>query len=300
MLPSTKALHAFACVVRFGGVRAAAAELNLTQSAISHQITALEKMLGTPLFDRRGRGLELTEAGQDYFQHIGPALDWIQRATRQAARSAPMRQMTIAAPPTFLATWLIRNAARIEELLDGAALRFVEALVLPSQPVAADLAIEYRFQPEPTTDSRFLMADEVSAFAAPDYARNLGLKSVNDIHRARLIETERRLSSWNDIVDAGHVGRPFLTVGYSHQAYEAASLGLGIALGNRVNAAPFLRAGTLIEPFTIPRTHLPPLPNYFITIPAPARNGDLPARLRDWLIDEIGRAARDVAGQGKA
>ena len=65
-LPSTTALRVFESAARCGSFTIAADELSLTQSAVSHQIRGLESVLGVQLFERAGRGMALTEAGETY------------------------------------------------------------------------------------------------------------------------------------------------------------------------------------------------------------------------------------------
>ena len=65
-LPSLNALRVFVAVARSGGVSRAAEELNLTHSAVSHQIRSLQSELGITLFEKHGRGLMLTEQARDY------------------------------------------------------------------------------------------------------------------------------------------------------------------------------------------------------------------------------------------
>jgi len=78
-IPSTHALLAFESAARHQSFTRAAEELALTQSAVCRQINALEDYLGVPLFRRTRRGVQLTEAGQDYSRQIGPRLDALEQ-----------------------------------------------------------------------------------------------------------------------------------------------------------------------------------------------------------------------------
>src|SRR5260370_16515883 len=82
-LPPLNALRAFEAAARHLSFTAAAAELNVTQAAISHQIRGLEEWLGLKLFRRVGRGLLLTDAAQAYLPEIGAAFDRLVEATRR-------------------------------------------------------------------------------------------------------------------------------------------------------------------------------------------------------------------------
>src|SRR3546814_6887075 len=80
-LPPLNALRAFEAAARHLSFTKAAAELHVTQAAISHQIKALEEWLGLPLFKRQNRALLLTDAGQAYLPPMREAFDRIQEAT---------------------------------------------------------------------------------------------------------------------------------------------------------------------------------------------------------------------------
>lgn len=80
-IPSTTALKCFDVSARLLSFTKAAAELRLTQGAISHHILLLEKQLGTPLFMRSRRGLTLTHAGTVYLREVAPSLRQLERAT---------------------------------------------------------------------------------------------------------------------------------------------------------------------------------------------------------------------------
>ena len=110
-LPPFKALSAFEATARLGGVRAAADELAVTQSAVSHQLANLESHLRTPLFHRQGKRLVLTDTGRDYLNRIGPVLDHLEEATFEAANHSRIETLTVSAPPSFLAMWLLPRIA---------------------------------------------------------------------------------------------------------------------------------------------------------------------------------------------
>lgn len=81
--PSLSALRCFDASARWGSFTRAAQEVHLTQGAVSHQVIALESMLGVLLFVRKRSGLELTAAGKAYHQQISMALRQIERATQE-------------------------------------------------------------------------------------------------------------------------------------------------------------------------------------------------------------------------
>jgi LysR family transcriptional regulator, glycine cleavage system transcriptional activator len=105
-LPPLKTLPAFEAVARLNSFSRAAEEMNLTQSAISHQIRALEDSLGEALFIRAGRNLSLTEAGEQFLEAVAPALARIERAAGRLRGSSDER-LRLAVPSSLAVCWLI-------------------------------------------------------------------------------------------------------------------------------------------------------------------------------------------------
>src|SRR5262249_13582981 len=110
-LPPLHALRAFEAAARHMSFAAAAEELSLTPSAISHQIRHLEERLGRRLFDRKPRGLALTPLGQLYFPLVRSAFEQLVQATSLVGGVGPDQQkvLTISCTPSFAMAWLIQR-----------------------------------------------------------------------------------------------------------------------------------------------------------------------------------------------
>lgn len=106
-LPSLKALRAFEAAARHGSFRAASEELCVTQSAISHQVRALEKELGTALFVRAARSVTLSRRGRNYYVILRDALDRIAEATDAARGNKASGTITLQVYSTFAIRFLI-------------------------------------------------------------------------------------------------------------------------------------------------------------------------------------------------
>src|SRR5699024_8950179 len=140
-----RALPVFEAVARTLSFSAAAVELHVTQSAVSHQIRQLEDDLGETLFDRGGRRVALTEQGERYLESIGPALAQIERASQQL-RGVEDSRIRLAVPSSFAVGWLIPRLPHVQrqhpELdLD---LEMVADMPLMSERLA-DCFITFRF-----------------------------------------------------------------------------------------------------------------------------------------------------------
>ncbi|GAA3555092.1 LysR substrate-binding domain-containing protein [Marinobacter xestospongiae] len=287
--PPLYALRVFEAVARLGGVRMAAQELCVTPPAVSHQLAKLEEYLESPLFIRKGRTLLLTEVARDYLTEIRPSLLAIGRATAIASQKKNRETLTVAAPPSLTTKWLIPRLARFSEAFPQYDVRLLDRMILAPEEKGIDIAIEYRFEEDPHFTTRLLLNDEVVALTSHEYAHKHDLRSIEDLRGLTLIETERRLNSWKSILaDFPWVkDQPFLSVGYSLHAFEAAAQGLGVALGNRINAEGMLESGELCVPFEIDETQLPPLPRYFLSIPPHKERWARVATFVDWLEQEL-------------
>src|SRR5258708_33846022 len=111
-LPPLNALRAFEAAARHLSFTAAAAELNVTQAAISHQIRGLEARLGLKLFRRVGRGLLLADAAQAYLPEIGAAFDRLVEATRRLHQHDAAGVLSATVLPSFAAKWLLPRLGR--------------------------------------------------------------------------------------------------------------------------------------------------------------------------------------------
>lgn len=116
-IPSTNALMAFEAAARHESYTRAAEELALTQSAICRQIGSLESTLGTALFRRTRRGVQLTEAGQSYYRHITPLLDALAQSTLNLmAQKGAGAALELAVVPTFATRWLLPRLGQFQRL----------------------------------------------------------------------------------------------------------------------------------------------------------------------------------------
>jgi len=113
--PPLKTLPVFEAVARLNSFSQAAAALNVSQSAISHQVRQLEDYLGEPLFLRTGRGIRLTEEGQQYYEQISSALRQIERASEQLQGNEGT-QLRLAVYSSFAVSWLIPRLPRLQHL----------------------------------------------------------------------------------------------------------------------------------------------------------------------------------------
>ena len=115
-LPSLNALKAFEAAARLESFTEAAAELFVTHAAISRHVRDLEEWLGTQLFIRTGRGVDLTEAGRRFATRLTPLFDQIADATREAAAVGEVRELKVTVEPAIASRWLVPRLGRFNDL----------------------------------------------------------------------------------------------------------------------------------------------------------------------------------------
>lgn len=115
-IPPLKSVQAFEAASRLGSFVAAAQELHLTPSAISHQVRMLEQRLGITLFHRAHRSVELTDIGRRYAESLSEALNLIESSTRSIERTGKSDILTIHSVPSIAAQWLMPRISRFSAM----------------------------------------------------------------------------------------------------------------------------------------------------------------------------------------
>ena len=114
-LPSLNGLRAFEAAARHLSFTAAASELNVTQTAISHQIRRLEAELGIRLFVRQNRSLTLTPEAREYLPGIRAAFNDLRLATDRLLRKDSDRVLTVSTLASFAAKWLLPRLSSFQQ-----------------------------------------------------------------------------------------------------------------------------------------------------------------------------------------
>lgn len=288
-IPSINSVIAFESVARQGSVKAAAEALCVSQSAISHHLSNLEEELKVNLFHRKNRRLTLTDIGKDYVKKLSPALETIANASAEATSFVGKETLKISAPPTLISNWLIPRLQPFLEENKYLNLIISERMEFDPNDRDIDCAIEYRFQPPQDYISKHLIPDEWVPLASKELLERYPIKSLEDLQGITLIETKRRLISWQTILsNYPWVNKQrFLSVPFSTHAFKAAECGLGVALGNLYNASELVNKKQLCIPFVIDPNLIPTTPRYYLSIPP--NKIDLPKveTFSKWINNEV-------------
>ena len=127
-LPHLSAILGFEAAARHSSFKRAADELDLTQSAVSHQVKALEEFLGVALFERSGNRLELTRQGLDYLVEVTAGLGRLEEATERLSSDGRSAMLAVRGTPAFMARWLTPRLDRFRQVAPGIELELTTGL----------------------------------------------------------------------------------------------------------------------------------------------------------------------------
>lgn len=257
-LPPLASLRLFEAAARHASFKQAAEELGLTPSAVSHGIDTLETWLGAPLFDRSGRAVTLTAAGEDLLPYVSEGLSMIATGAHRVSPLLGARRIRVSVAPTFARRWLVprlgRFAGRHPEIELHVDTSHRQA-VFPLDGV--DLAIRMGPAPWPSARSELLFREALQPIAHPDLAARLPQREGRiDWARAPLIHVATVENDWAAWFAAagpatGETLAPpgrGLHVDTVDLALEAAAQGLGVALARLPLCAGALSAPALSSP----------------------------------------------------
>ena len=289
-LPSLNGLKAFEAAARHLSFTRAAAELNVTQAAVSHQVKALEERLGLALFRRLNRALLLTNEGQALLPPMSEALDRMALAVDGLARREETGSLTVSTMDSFAAGWLVRRLRRFRALYPDIDVRIATANHLVDfARDDVDMAVRYGRGEWPGLASVRLMTEEVFPVCGPALlADGPALEKPSDLRFHTLLHDDMRVD-WRMWLLAAGVGGvdPTRGPGYtlSNLVMEAAMAGEGVALGRSVLVADELADGRLVKPFDV---SLPAEYAYYVVCPEAAAGHPKVRAFRDWLLEEAG------------
>lgn len=174
-IPSLDALRIFVVAARHLSFTAAASELNLTQSAVSHRIRGLEDELELPLFKRLTRGLELTPQGRALSRKIDHAIGEIDRSIVELARSDDTGPLKVTMLPSVASHWLIPRLPRIRSRHPNLDVQVIaDPRLLDLRAEGIDHAVRFCRTPHASFAVTRLMGDRVFPVCAPDLLKKCG------------------------------------------------------------------------------------------------------------------------------
>ena len=305
-LPPLNALRVFEAAARHLSFKEAAAELHITQAAVSHQVKSLEEYLGVRLFRRSARGVQLTDAARACLPKLREGFDALAAAVETIRERGEEAELVITAPPVFTARWLMPRLAEFSkrepkiELHVFASSKMVDAGALDSTALVGDLDLRMESAavqihlgagnyPGHRADRLFGVA--IVAVASPDLEPGLGVPA--DLEKHTLLHDEAM-----EIVAGGNAwGKWLQAAGVANRvdadrgphfssnilSLEAASQKLGVALALRPLIDADVASGRLRSPFDI---EVNPRSAYYLVCPEVIAERPAVQAFRTWLLKQ--------------
>ena len=279
-------LQQFVLVARLGNLSRAAAQANLTVSALSHQMRQLEERLERRLLERGPRGVTLTVDGCSLLEAVGEHFDGIEHALlryHQRRHDA----LTLSASPGIISSWLVPRLPRLVAVHPDLELSLQSSSALVNferEPV--DVGLRYGRGNWPGLHSERLFGEWIAPVAAPALVAQMGDADPHDLSHWPLLGDPHPANRWLDWF-ARYGGTPpkryvahFDTVDtLRHAALE----GLGVALGRMVTSKSLIDAGRLQ---VLGDHYLPVEDAYWLVYPPRSQEHRGLQLFREWLLAE--------------
>lgn len=310
-LPPLNALKAFEAAARHLSVKKAAAELNVTPAAVSHQVRALEDYLGVQLFHRYNRALELTEAARACLPKLREGFDALGKAVEVLRAQKGTGVLTVSAAPSFAARWLmprlhrffeahpeidVRVSARLRQVSERGKGTVAERATLDDWLADSEIAILYGRGDYPDLSVDKLLSLTVTPICSPRLVTGPNaLTSPEDLRHHMLLHDETGNlydgeAFWELWLKTAGVNAVDLNRGahFSHAvlAFEAAIEGAGVVATMPVLAAADLQAARLVTPFAL---RVPLVSAYYVVSHLATATRPAVSAFRDWLLGEAAR-----------
>lgn len=290
-LPPLTALRAFDAAARHMSFSKAAAELFVTPAALSYQIKQLEEHLGTPVFHRLNRAVELTEAGRALQPGVASAFDNLQQAVRAVGQVGNTSGFNVTAGPAFTAKWFAPRLFRFAEAHPEIDLRFVATLrIMDFQRDGVDAAIRFGTADDPDYYNEVLADEWITPVCTPAVAaqieRDGGLHTTTLLHdeSIEMLDPAPTWAAWARVsgmeLDTDH-GARFTNADHS---IDVALEGGGIALGRVVLIERYLETGRLVKLFDLA---MRPHAQYRFVCPVGDETNPRVSAFLAWLREEI-------------
>jgi len=289
-LPSLNGLRAFEAAARYLSFTQAASELNVTQTAISHQIRRLEEELGIRLFIRKNRALALTPQARDYLPGVRAAFNDLRLATDRLLRKDDDNVLTISTLASLAAKWLLPRLSTFQETHPGIDVRITTSTSLVDfRNGDVDAAIRYGRGHWPGVRADWLMADELFPVCSPTLLKgDRPLKCPQDLAHHTLLHTSSGYEDdWRLWLTAAGLpadisSKPTAaTFDLIFMTVQAAIDGIGVAMGRTSYVQDDVAKGRLVVPFKIA---LPADAGFYLVSPEGAAEPPKLAAFRKWLL----------------
>ncbi|MBI6764535.1 LysR family transcriptional regulator [Pseudomonas syringae] len=291
-LPPLKALQAFEQTARFGNLARAAEVLDLTPSAVSHQLARLEALIGRQLFVRAARGVTLTPVGEQYLKDVSGVLHSLAVATERAASDVSLDCLRLHSAPSFGLLWLMPRLEAFRVSHPDIQINLscsYESLHFSRDKI--DVDIRHGRPNWPSYEVRTLRDEKFAVLASSQLLARRPVESAACLLDRELILSEATLLKWPEWFAQHGLARPekpyALSFDRSYMTLEAASHGLGFALESTLLAQKYLATGELIE--VAPQALTAPVAAHHLVFPKAHSSFPRVRRFLEWMEGELGQ-----------
>ena len=286
-LPPLNSIKAFDAAARHLSFTLAGDELCVTHGAISRQIQSLEQWLGTPLFLRLSRGLQLTEDGTRFYNEVSVMLDAVASVADQIRRKQSARVIRVQSLPTFTMRWLIPRLSDFQRKFPEIEIRLSVSADAMS-PRINDFEVFLTGGPESHhgfRSGRFLDEQRI-AVASAGVLDQSPINVPSDLANHVLVHTMSLPALWSNWFScAGSPSvkcRGELTFEHLYLSIQAAVEGVGVAIGPTALVADDIASGRLR--YVLPQYALPAR-SYFWYSPERTSGDSAVEAFCGWLVD---------------
>src|SRR3954471_8582425 len=287
-LPSLNGLRAVEAAARHLSFTLAAAELNVTQTAISHQIKRLEQELGTSLFVRQNRTLALTTKGRDYLPGVRAAFNDLRLATDRLLHRDRNHVLTVSTLASLASKWLLPRLSAFQAAHPDIDVRISTSMALVDfNSGDVDAAIRYGRGRWPGLRADWLMADELFPVCSPALLKgDKPLRCPEDLvhwtllHSSGGYDDDWRLWLTAAGLPADISKQPGLSFDLIFMTVQAAIDGIGVAMGRTSYVEADIAKGRLVVPFKIA---LPADAGFYLVSPQAKADSPKLSAFREWL-----------------
>jgi LysR family glycine cleavage system transcriptional activator len=288
-LPPLPSVRIFEAAARHRSFTRAAAELGMTQAAVSYQIRLLEERIGVPLFVRAGKRVHLSAVGERLAPTMTEVLDLLASAFDEVA-GRTHGTLNLCVIPTFASNWLAQRMGRFQNAHPRVSIRLSTSRHLADFSRGEnDAAIAVGTGDWPGLESHELVKADITPMLAPQLSQRIGgFREPKDLLRCPLINPTDAL--WTLWFAAAGVERTVpdeeigSNMGSQHLEGLAAAAGQGAAILTPFFHAESLAAGRLIQPFDLVCSSGQ---SYWLCYPRAHRNSLKIRAFRDWLLNEL-------------
>lgn len=286
-IPSLNSLRTFEAAARLLSFNLAAEELNVTPSAVSHQIRLLESTLDTQLFRRLDKQVVLTPEGQRYYPQVHSGIRQLIEATQRLQKRRDKGLLRLSVAPIFATRWLMPRMARFQaEAPQWEVSIQATTAITDFKTDEVDMAIRYGSGDWPGLNAIVLLEETLCPVCSPELLSKL--KAAGQQSSIPLITTSARPGDWQQWLEYTHMEHLQLPKGpvfeNISQTLEAVIVGAGLAIIDPILISRELESGQLVLPYDI---RCPSEKRYYLVYPHSDKHREIVQLFEQWLLKEM-------------